>query len=801
MSSLDKNLKKSSDAHAGLNQRGPSLNLANEQPNHRFYKNFEQKLQDVVSPVIDNMDNLSDGQGCDKLDLDLDHQVPKQKNIKKPTKQTKIFSNLQNVLADYAVVAKGSVLKLIYANFKYQFIWGIATIGNILLPKSLKTPQDQESIYLNKQQYYFYNLLYILLKLNVISLDKDICAISDLLKNLDLVEDDKLKTKIDILNQYLAIQINGQSHDLKYYHLKAIKKAYIKWAYSLQDLGLEPKSYIMRYYSSKKHFNRYKKPKHKDYELYDLKFYNEQKHGFDVPTPKKISYWARLLKAQGYLTIFFTGIAAGLIPAVLAAGTGGPLLGCILLIGFPSIIINIVLYKKYVIEFVKDIINDRLLKDANGKYIWSSIPLFVISVCGGITYSAMAFSASLIALKALGIFIIPAMIAFPHVLLALAITGAVILAAYTLISHTALFFSSMIDVIRSGIVKEFKQYINKHFISIFNQDCSLIYKITIIVLKVILLLSLLAAAFYLTILETALLYTMALAIMPVAPLALGLVLIAAPANLLFTFKVYNFILNQIVKLPANIKYLYHNYTKIINNPILLYEAVKYIASLSILLILNFIYAKGSAKGLVEEMKLSSSRTILNPFAINPNSIGVRVVSQALETADASGAISDGIKDTLKPTKIRLSPEKTKITYVKKPVVQTHEPEVVVVNTRNKPIVKSAKSAHMKAKYMPELPVLRAEVQEPEQKIVVPAPRKTPIIHAAHNAQKQVNYIQPELNTKPDSELAEKIMVRDGLDFGSTTPEGNCYPLALDLYYNSVDGPAELTDLFNSLPSP
>lgn len=487
----------------------------------------------------------------------------------------------------------------------------------------------------------FYDFIYILYGFNL--LDNNI---ESLLSELNKSKVSN-RESVEIINQYFAILINDRKEELSPRQLKRIKIAYTNWIYTLNDLGYSQRAFVTRHYDNG--FDKFHKPRDNEYKLDNLD------KNFDIPQRKKKTKLKRFLKSQYPITVLCTAIALGLVPAVLAAGTTGGLIVSLLVIGIPAVIINIVLYGNSVKEFIKDIINYRLLKNKEGKFIPLSIPLFVISLCGGITYGALTLTTSMTALGAIVTTIFPLMSAFPILLAAIVALPVVVLSFYTFIAYTALFFSSMVDAVRSGVLEGVKKYVNNNYIKLWNSERSLKSKCMLTFLKLSVLIGTISLSAYLTIMEVALVYSLAIVVLPIPPVALALVLIAAPANLLFTFKVYNSLVKTVTNLPSVISSYKENFKYIKSNPVLLYDTMKHLFSWVSFTLLNLINAVGSAKGLGAEICEKNSIKILKPLHINPNNIAVNGLSQLTEFADAYGACQEGIEETLHYSAPKITP--------------------------------------------------------------------------------------------------------------------------------------------------
>lgn len=488
----------------------------------------------------------------------------------------------------------------------------------------------------------FYNLIYLLTRYNIINNNNKLSA--NLVKQLKESKASNSE-KITFLNKLLAKiiyqhdqeRLKNEEYGLQYFHVIALKKAYTAWVRSIpQNIAGQQKLYIQR---KDKNIPGLRKPTDDSFEL------EFSDAGYEVAA-KKRKWLKLLLVSTGVAAVILTGLAQGMVPAVLAASISGGILISMFTIGIPSIIIDIVLYKTAVSHLVKDIWHDRLIKTHDGKFMFSSIPLLIVSLCGGITYGTMAYATSVQALNVMAAYILPA--AVLGSISGFIVPVAAILAICTGISLTALFFSSTIDVVRSGPLKQFKQYMTDIFITPFRQPAHIIFKLSQVIINLGLFSFALVGAAYTNLLETSLLYSMSLGLFTLPAVALAMVLIAAPANMMFTFKIYNLLVEKIIELPKSIYEYVCNIKNMRSNVISLYNSIKSGILFSGLFLLNIINSVGSAKGLGDEIKEPTARTILNVAMVNPDKVSTNLTAMMAEFCDYIATNYEGIEETIRP---------------------------------------------------------------------------------------------------------------------------------------------------------
>lgn len=495
--------------------------------------------------------------------------------------------------------------------------------------------QIQVKANLIKAQYQFYCLLYVLERHQLVCKDADLYK---LIKDILMDPTSKSTDKLKLVNEVIADFILQNYEILQTYHIKELYRNYVDWLKSYQGSD-NYLSFIQKEKSSE------------DRESYRL---SHQRKGLIIKKKSYsgVKYLKKKIKSFSYFIVLLTSVAFGVIPAVLAAGAWGNILSSLLIIGGPSIVINIILYNTSVKSFIRELFNGSLLKNRNNKINWVCLPLFILSLCVGVAYGAMVFVTSLIAFKVVLTSLFSFILSGSVLIWLSAMTAALsalALAFSTIVSTTALYFSSLVDVVRQGLLSSLEQFLNTNFIKVFNSDIGLFKKSLIIASRIFLYSVLLISAAYLTFVETALLYSMSIVLIPNSLLSLGIVLSTVPANLLFTFKIYNFVCNTLYQIPNFVRELKNNFQIIWSNPVLLYESIKTaVKGLSIILLI-FDYAKGSARGLVDEV------AGMNFFGVNlhMDSRLVSGITQVAEAADCAGACLEGATETCESTITRI----------------------------------------------------------------------------------------------------------------------------------------------------
>lgn len=520
------------------------------------------------------------------------------------------LESIKTVLADYSDTQNKSIFFVIFTNF----IGSVKNIGRLI--KYWLSDEDQDNYKIGEQESNFINLIYTLIHFGINRSTPDFFTE---LNKITLNNEFSTHQKLERLNYVIALAIYMQDHNrsMSYLQIHILRKAYYHWVRSLSDNQ-----------ETKFKFHIYKQSKDNSTLEFD-------RQGKDIAL-KKFNLFKKLFFWQASIAIFFTSIVQGLIPAVLSAASNGGLLYSIALIGIPSIIMDYILFNSSVTNLVKDIWYDRLLKDNDGNYIWASIPIFVLSLCAGITYGTISYIASLTAYQGILLALFPTVAT--GFLLNIAVLFAIVSACYSFVCLSSLFFNSMIDIVRKGIYVEFKEFININFINrFFEEDSVFVLNLVISLGKAVLLMGLFVGAIYLTILKTALLYSMVLELFHIPMLSLGLVLAAASSSLIFTFKVYNFALDTLLRLPWIIidfaEYLINSFY----NPIVLYEAIKRSVLFVVLGLFNFMSAKGSADGMVDATKEPACNPILEPFSIDPNNPAIQFMSTLTAGLEDSAA--------------------------------------------------------------------------------------------------------------------------------------------------------------------
>ncbi len=541
------------------------------------------------------------------------------------------LAQIEKAINFYKKLNNISVFEVFIYNLNYLLLYAYGVILNkicfFINDNKVKTRLSEHSSNIISQ-YRFYSLLYSIEKHRVHSAKDNLYnLLSEVLINQSMI----FSYKINLINKITAAYIVENSKDFNVYQLKKLKKAYYKWVESLEKPN-KNKYYLTKFSSTES-------------DKYSLS--NQEPEAKSQKLPKKNVNWQKKYsKITSYFVIFGSGIALGIIPAVLSAGAFGGVLSSLIVIGIPSVIINLIIYKYSVQSFIKDMLNDRLLKDENGKFIKLSIPLFIISLATGVIYASMVFVTSFIAVKALLFYLFPQVIisSLSFLIVGLAKFVAASFTLTTFISTVSLYFSSLVNELRYGVKKAFTEFINQKFLSVIKSNKTKQQKILSLIANTLFYLSLLAAALYLTFIETALLYSMAVILVPNPILVLGLVILSAPANLLFTFKIYTFLVNFTISVPNFFSTIKSNFYLIISNPILFYESIK--ASLKFIVLSLFIidYAKGSAAGLVNELSTVSF------FGVNlhMNSTFVSGITKLTEATDCVGVCLEGANEIYEP---------------------------------------------------------------------------------------------------------------------------------------------------------
>lgn len=542
------------------------------------------------------------------------------------------LAELREVVELYKNIHNCSFLNIFIYNLKYFLSYsvglGLSKISYFTRKPLLKTKLNSHGRNMINQ-YKFYRLLYSMEKHRIYSAKENLYQL--LIDTINNNHENPQKI-IDRINKIIAGYIVVNSKDFNKYQLIKIKNYYYKWVDSLGEEN-SSKYFLTKFIETRTH-------------KYSLLF-KEQAVDSEVFRNKPVNLKKKYFKILSVVIIIGTSIALGLIPAVLASGSVGSVIFSLLTIGIPSIIINLIIYNHSVQNFVQDLMNGRLLRDDNGKFVSLAIPLFIISAAAGIVYASMVFVTSFIACTALAFSLIPSVIikGLPSFVFGLACLSAISLAFTAMISTTALYFSSLVDVARKGVIKEFFGFIKEKFLLVINSNKTLQQKSILLIIKSLFYLSLLVSSFYLTFVETALLYSMTISLIPIVPVALCLVILTAPVNLLFTFKIYSFSTNLILSIPSFCNNVKDNIKSIFANPIILYEAIK--TSLKLLVMSLFIadYAKGSATGLVDEV------STVNFFGINlhMNNSLVSGFTKFTEAGDCVGVCLEGAHDTYEPT--------------------------------------------------------------------------------------------------------------------------------------------------------
>ncbi len=498
-------------------------------------------------------------------------------------------------------------------------------------------------------KYHFYNLIY---KLKQFGFDQATITATD------SVEDISKK-----IAQYI-VELKHQEQKLE------LKRLYYKWLRSLSK-G-EGRSFIKRLQTDEEaKYDKYKddrdikptdaekKPKRnikpgdkdKKYQLLDTsvdindKQNTDKKKKFKTKTRKILK---SILESQVVISVILTSVSVGLLPAVLGVAPGG-LLFSILLVGVPSIIINYVLFNKSVKELIKEIshylfsyssITD-LIKDLwstkssteAGKSNKFKIIAFIIAIAGGLAYGVLMFENCPLALNLIFSIIFPFL---PAAFLGhLVLVTAVIMTAYAALTLTAMYFhyiseimSELLDYVAKLPGDSFIEKTKSHFKKL-REDNSIVQ----LMFKGGLIVFILLGASYLRVVESLVFYTSAMVLFnQIKVVSILIVIVAAPANYMFTTTVYLNLVNVIKNLPSKLaafwKYLSNN----CSNPIAFYEDVKLIFTHLFLWPMSFFNALGTGQAFASESGIR---------AFIPNAL-----ARGFSSVDCFGANTSGILETI-----------------------------------------------------------------------------------------------------------------------------------------------------------
>ena len=473
----------------------------------------------------------------------------------------------------------------------------------------------------------FYNLIYKLQQYHVEITDDDLAS---LLNTQDYTYT-RFDQHIDELNKELAKRIieliHPQSKTIAQYQKLELKRLYYTW---LRSWPISMKAYIKREKNIPAgQLTEAVKPAdaHKTYQFI------ENTADAEVIKAKQINFLKLFLYLQAHIAIIFTAIGQGLLPAVLATTGISSLMWSIVSIGVPSIIINYVLLNGSVKELMADIRHGRLLGTDGNKL--NKIIAFILGLCAGLTLGILMFETSVMAFNVIFGLLFPA--ASTLLALQVPILLAAILSLYAGMALTALYVTSALELCGDNFLAK----IGKFFTDLFaTKDILFISR------ELILNFAIVAGASYLAIIESVIFYASAMSLFNIPLAASIMVVLAFPANAMFTTVVYRDIADAIKNLPAIlssiIKYITKNYT----NPIACYEDIKLVLSNTILWAFSVDNSLALGTGMVQESREPACAAIFARAGINTQTTYFQYTTQVVTVLDSIGANGEGIIHTL-----------------------------------------------------------------------------------------------------------------------------------------------------------
>lgn len=526
-------------------------------------------------------------------------------------------SDIKNILAQKHLKSDTQVYRVWLANVRSEVKFAFNYLLSTLSSTSGLT-KKAEKFDRKVSKSYFYDLIYGLKQHHV-----DI----EQFRAVELTEQD-----CDELNKRIAKSIIGlfETNSINQTQKLQLKRLYYKWLRSLPKGSVH--SYIQREITPEETAEKLSKLKPADAD----KKYLFKAEGVSVKT-KKAKYLKWFIISQGIIAVIFTAVAQGLVPVAMASSSGLALLP-IILIGLPSIIINLCFYKKSVKDLVKELNRfifsyssiKNLFKDiftenknANTKSRIKKIIALIFALGAGVTT---------------GVLMINSLIGFLGLLLPFAPGVVVIVLASVITAYATLTLVAMYFTYVNGMIQDLNNFLSNikgktlaDKIKNYFKDLWQNNSIPKLIVKAVFGCAILAGTIYLSRVESLVFFANAFEFLHNKVIALLMVVSSLPANLMFTTLIFTNLIDTIKNLPSSVKTFTQHLKTIHKNPVALYECIKSVIVAAILYLCNISNSIGTANGFAHEIN---------------GGVATRVLCTGLSSLDTWQSNVEGINEYL-----------------------------------------------------------------------------------------------------------------------------------------------------------